>query len=319
MKKVVRYFLVTAAVLAVSIGTYRLLPASVGKAPSAGHSDQHGDEHGHDEKSATMNDAKIAAAGIELDTAGPVVLKETLRVNGILHANQEALVQVTPRFPGVIRELRKRVGDQVASGETLARVESNQSLTSYELKAPIAGTVIERQAALGEYVSEQKPAFVVADLTSVWADFAISRRDLNRVKTGDIVVIDPEDGSGHTEAKISYISPVGASDTQSALARAVVANDGRLRPGLFVTGNVVLAEKSIPLAIKLSALQSLDGRTVVFVRSGDKFEPREVELGKRDGERVEVLFGITEGEPYAAKNSFVVKAEIGKASAAHEH
>jgi cobalt-zinc-cadmium efflux system membrane fusion protein len=266
-----------------------------------------------------MNDAKIAAAGIELAAAGPAVLKETLRVNGILQANQEALVQVSPRFPGVIREMRKRVGEQVESGETLARVESNQSLTSYELKAPIAGTVIERQAALGEYVSEQKPAFVVADLTSVWADFAITRRDLKRVKIGDTVVIDPEDGSGHIEGKISYISPVGASDTQSALARAVVANDGKLLPGLFVTGNVVMAEKSVPLAIKLSALQSLDGRTVIFVRSGEKFEPREVELGRRDGERVEVLFGIIEGELYAARNSFVVKAEIGKASAAHEH
>jgi cobalt-zinc-cadmium efflux system membrane fusion protein len=315
MKIAIRYLLVTAAVVAVSIGTYRLLPASVGKVPSAGH----GDEHGHDEQSAMMNDAKIAAAGIELAAAGPAVLKETLRVNGILQANQEALVQVSPRFPGVIREMRKRVGEQVESGETLARVESNQSLTSYELKAPIAGTVIERQAALGEYVSEQKPAFVVADLTSVWADFAITRRDLKRVKIGDTVVIDPEDGSGHIKAKISYISPVGASDTQSALARAVVANDGKLRPGLFVTGNVVMAEKSVPLAIKLSALQSLDGRTVIFVRSGEKFEPREVELGRRDGERVEVLFGIIEGELYAARNSFVVKAEIGKASAAHEH
>ncbi|MDP2411499.1 MAG: efflux RND transporter periplasmic adaptor subunit [Pseudolabrys sp.] len=319
MRTAIRYLLVAAAVLAVSIGTYRLLPASIGKAPSAGHGDQHGDEHGHDEQSATMNDAKIAAAGIELDTAGPVVLRETLRVNGILQANQEALVQVTPRFPGVIRELRKRVGDQVASGETLARVESNQSLTSYELKAPIAGTVIERQAALGEYVSEQKPAFVVADLTSVWADFAIARRDLRRVKNGDTVVIDPEDGGDPIAAKISYVAPVGASETQSALARAVVANDGRLRPGLFVTGNVVMAEKPIPLAIKLAALQSLDGRTVVFVRSGDKFEPREVELGQRDSERVEILFGVTDGEVYAAKNSFIVKAEIGKASAAHEH
>jgi cobalt-zinc-cadmium efflux system membrane fusion protein len=315
MKPIFRNLLVVTAVVALGIVAYKILPASSSKAPTAAHG-----EHGHEEQqSAILNDAKLAAAGIEMETAGPVVLKETLRVNGVLQPNQEALVQVTPRFPGVVRELRKRVGDQVAAGDVLARVESNQSLTSYELKAPIAGTIIERQAALGEYVSDQKPTFVVADLSSVWADFAIPRRDLKRVKAGDTVIIDAEDGGDPIETKLSYLSPVGASETQSALARAVVTNDGRLRPGLFVTGRVVMAEKSVPFAIKLNALQSMDNRTVVFVRSGDKFEPREVELGQRDSERAEVLFGVTEGDVYAAKNSFVIKAEIAKASAAHEH
>jgi cobalt-zinc-cadmium efflux system membrane fusion protein len=229
------------------------------------------------------------------------------------------VVQVTPRFPGVVRELRKRVGDSVTAGEVLARIESNQSLTSYDVKAPIAGTIIERTAALGEHVSEQKPTFVVADLSTVWADFAVPRRDLKRVKAGDSVIIDAEDGGEPLQAKLSYVSPVGTSETQSALARAVVANDGRLRPGLFITGRVVMAEKAVPIAIKLSALQTVDNRTVVFVRTGDKFEPRELELGQRDAERAEVIFGLTEGERYASKNSFVVKAEIAKGSASHEH
>ena len=315
MKTAIRYTLVTAVALGLSVGAYRLLPASGSKSPPAAHAE----ESGHDEQSATMNDAKLAAAGIELDSAKAVVLKESLRVNGMLQANQEALVQVTPRFPGIVKELRKRIGDQVEEGSTLARVESNQSLTSYELKSPIAGTVIERQASLGEYVSEQKPAFVVANLSTVWADFAIPRRDLKRVKIGDIVAIDPEDGSTPIEAKITYLSPVGASETPSAMARAVVANSGHLRPGLFVTGRLVMAEKPVPLAIQLNAIQTIEGRNVVFVRSGDKFQPREVELGQRDSERAEVLFGVTEGEVYAAKNSFVIKAEIAKSSAAHEH
>ena len=71
--------------------------------------------------------------------------------------------------------------------------------------------------------------------------------------------------------------------------------------------------------MKLSALQTLENRNVVFVREGEKFEPREVELGDRDAEQAEVLFGLGEGDVYAARNSFVIKAEIGKASAAHEH
>jgi cobalt-zinc-cadmium efflux system membrane fusion protein len=315
MKPLLKFAGLALLLLAV-FGVYWMLPASTSKAPG-GHGHGHG-EHGA--QSAVMNDAKVSAAGIELDKAGASVLRETLRVNGMLQPNQETTVQVTPRFPGIVRELHKRVGDKVEKGGLLAKVESNQSLTTYELRSPLGGTVIERSVTLGEYVSEQKPAFIVADLETVWADFAINRRDLRRVKVEDTVIIDPEDGGEKVEAKINYLSPVGVSDTQSGLARAVVPNaDGRLRPGLFATGSVVLGEKPVTLAVKLSALQTMDNRTVVFVRSGEKFEPREVELGQRDAERVEVLFGLEEGDVYAAHNSFVIKAEIGKASAAHEH
>jgi cobalt-zinc-cadmium efflux system membrane fusion protein len=267
-----------------------------------------------------MSDAKIAAAGIELATAGPVTLRETLLLNGILQPNQEAVVQITPRFPGVIREIRKRVGDKVAAGEVVARIESNQSLTSYELRAPIAGTIIDRQAALGEYASEQKAVFTVADMSTVWADFSVYRRDLAKVSLGDRVIIDPEDGGSPIEAKVTYLSPVGNSDTQSALARVSIANEKmRLRPGLFVIGRLLLAEKPAAVAVKLAALQTIENRIVVFVRSGEKFEIRDVEIGARDAEHAEILFGVLEGDSYAAKNSFVVKAETGKASAAHEH
>jgi membrane fusion protein, heavy metal efflux system len=230
------------------------------------------------------------------------------------------MVQVTPRFPGVVREVHKRIGDQVDKGALLAKVESNQSLTVYELKAPIAGTIIDRQLALGEHVGEQKPAFVIADLSTVWVDLSIYRRDLKRVTVGATISIDPEDGGAPIDAKVSYLSPVGNSDTQSGLARAIVGNEGRrLRPGLFVTARVLMGEKPVSVAVKSSALQTHENRTVVFVRNGDAFEPREVELGERDAALVEVTFGLLEGDVYAAKNSFVIKAELGKGSATHEH
>ena len=318
MKATIKFLLLAAFFVGVGYATMKMLPASISKAPSGGHG--HGEEgHAHGD-GAVMSDAKVAAAGIGLEKAAPVVLRDAFKINGILQPNQEAVVAITPRFPGVVRSVLKRIGDKVAKNDLLATVESNQSLTTYELRSPIAGTIIDRQVTLGEYVSEQKPAFVVADLSSVWADFAIPRRDLKRVKVGDTVLIDTEDGGKPIEAKISYVSPVGASDTQSALARAVVANpDGRMRPGLFVAGRVVMDEKPVELAIKLSALQTYENRTVVFVRSGEKFEPRDVELGERDGEHVEITFGLEPGDVYAAKNSFVVKAEIAKSTAAHEH
>jgi membrane fusion protein, heavy metal efflux system len=263
-----------------------------------------------------LSDAKVAAAGIELATATPAVLRENLLLNGVVQANQEALVQVTPRFPGIVKEVRKRIGDRVEKGDVLAVVESNQSLTPYELKASLGGTVIERQTTLGEYASEQKPAFVIADLSTVWVDFSVYRRDLKRVHLGDQVFVDPTDGGPPVEAKVSYLSPVGSSDTQSALARALVANpDLRLRPGLFATGRLTLSNKNVAVAVKTTALQTVEDHPVVFVRSGDKFEVREVELGDRDPEFVEITFGVLEGDVYAARNSFIVKAEMAKGSA----
>lgn len=316
MRLVRNAFILIVGVLLVAGLATNLQPPTRGKTP-AGEAPGHAK---HEGEGVELNDARVTAAGIVLEKAGPGVLHNSLFLNGILQPNQEMLVQVTPRFPGVVREIHKRIGDRVEKGEILAKVESNQSLTAYELRAPLAGTVIDRQVALGEHVGEQKPAFTIADLSSVWVDFSVYRRDLNRVRVGDRVVVDAEDGGTPIEAKISYISPIGSSDTQSALARAVVGNDEqRLRPGLFVSGRVVLASKPASIVVKSSALQTIEKRTVVFVRSGDKFEIRDVEIGDRDPEHVEVAFGLVEGDVYAAKNSFVIKAELAKGSASHEH
>ena len=273
----------------------------------------------HEEtKDVEIPDARLAAVGIELATAGPGVLRDSLRLNGTIQPNQETLVQVTPRFPGIVKDVRAHIGDRVAKGDVLAIVESNQSLTGYDLKAPISGTVIDRQASLGEYASEQKPAFVVADLSSVWVDFSVYRRDIARIRVGDTIMIDVEDGGPPIEGKISYVSPVGNSDTQSALARAVVANrEMRLRPGLFVTGRLLLAAKRVGVAVKSEALQTIDNRPVVFVRQGEKFETRNVEIGAHDPKLIEITSGLADGDVYAAQNSFVIKAELVK-GAEHE-
>lgn len=313
-KAFARYFVFLLVAAGLVYGGYRLLkPATSTPTPTEASESEHSD-------SVALSDAKVEASGIELAKASSGVLRNGMFLNGIVQPNQELLVQVTPRFAGIVRDVRKRIGDKVQKGDVLAVIESNQSLTPYELKASLAGTVIDRQITLGEYASEQKPAFVVADLSTVWVDFSVYRRDLNRVSTGDQVLIDPADGGAPIDAKISYLSPVGSSDTQSAIARAVVANTGqRLRPGLFVTGRLMLSEKKVVVAVKSSALQTVENRTVVFVRSGDKFEARNVEVGQRDPHLVEITSGVIEGDLYAAQNSFIVKAEMTKGAGGDGH
>ena len=311
IRALIRYlvFVLVAATLAY-VGYRMLIPATT-KTVTTEKTEK--EEHSD---SVAMSDAKVSAAGIELVKASPAVLHDALLLNGMVQPNQESLVQVTPRFPGIVRDVRKRIGDHVQKGDVLAIVESNQSLTPYELKAALGGTVIDRQTTLGEYVSEQKPAFVIADLSTVWVDFSVYRRDLGRVSVGDQDLIDPADGKPPIEAKISYVSPVGSSETQSAVARAVVVNsEQRLRPGLFITGRLILSAKPVSVAVKSTALQTIENRTIVFVRSGDKFEARDVEIGGRDPDFVEITFGVLEDDVYAAKNSFIVKAEMAKGGA----
>ena len=206
---------VLVAIVAAALGAYGyslLAPAKVApaahteeKKPEKPNDHVEQDEHGADR--IRISDVKLAAAGVTLAEAASATLNDTLSFNGILRANQEAVVQVTPRFPGVAKSIQKRIGDKVGKDDLLATIESNQSLTVYELKAPIAGTIIERQISLGEYASEQKPAFVVADLSTIWVDLSIYRQDLKRVRLNDEVLIDPDDGRGEIKGTISYIAP----------------------------------------------------------------------------------------------------------------
>lgn len=314
IKGLIRYSVFILVAAALAYGGYRMLMPATSKTTLAEKAEKQ--EHSD---SVALSDAKIQAARIELVKASAGILRDSLLLNGIVQPNQESLVQVTPRFPGIVRDVRKRIGDVVQKGDVLAVIESNQSLTLYELKASLAGTVIDRQTTLGEFVSEQKSAFVVADLSTVWVDFSVYRRDLKRVSIGDQVLIDPADGGAAIEAKVSYLSPIGSSDTQSAIARAVAANsEQRLRPGLFITGRLTLSAKKVGVAVKSSALQTVENRTVVFIRNGDKFEARNVEVGERDPQLVEITFGVLEGDVYAAQNSFIVKAEMAKGAGGDE-
>ena len=216
--------------------------------------------------------------------------------------------------------MTKHLGDEVAKNEVLAVVESNESLQSYPVKAQIAGTVTAKNITVGEFVSELTTLYTVADLSSVWVDLNVYRQDFAKLRVGQKLLVDAGPDSGAVAAEISYLSPFGAENTQSLLARAVVPNPrGELRPGLFVTARVVLEVPEVALAVPPAAVQLLEEREVVFVRAGDTFTARPVKLGRRSEAWLEVLTGLKPGENYVAKNSFLLKAELGKAAAEHEH
>jgi membrane fusion protein, heavy metal efflux system len=262
----------------------------------------------------------MRASGIEVESAGPAVMKSVLSVNGKIMPNEDRLAHIFARFPGVVREVRKHLGETVKKGETLAIVESNESLEAYAVVSRIEGTVIRKHVTAGETVGAEEELFAITDLNSVWADFSVYRHDFPRLRKGQKVIVDAGEGSGTVTSSLAYLSPIGAEHTQTMTARAALPNSGgQWPPGLFIKGRVILSEFRVPVAVRAEALQTLRDRDVVFVNVGDLYEARPLELGRRDGQWVEVVSGLSPGERYVTRNSYVVKADIGKAGAAHEH
>ena len=197
---------------------------------------------------------------------------------------------------------------------------SNKTLTRYEITAPLDGVVIEKNISLGEAIREDSDMFVVADLSTVWGEITVYAKNLGAVKTGQKVTVEAATPGLKSTGKISYIGQLVGEQTRSAKAHVDIPNpNGEWHPGLFVTMEVVLEEKKAPIAVAIEAIQTFRDWSVVFVRYGNLFEARPLELGRSDGEQVEVLSGLTPGEKYASRNSFVIKAEIGKAGATHDH
>ena len=193
-------------------------------------------------------------------------------------------------------------------------------LTRYEIRAPLDGVVIEKHLALGEAVKEDASIFTIADLSTVWAEMTVYPKDLNSVKLGQKVTVRVTALNAEARGRVAYVGSLVGEQTRSAKARVTLPNPERSwRPGLFVTVDLVRDETEVPVAVPLDAVQSVGDRKVVFGRYGEYFELRPVELGRSDGKWVEVMTGLPAGTAYAASRSFILKADLGKAGAAHEH
>jgi cobalt-zinc-cadmium efflux system membrane fusion protein len=257
-------------------------------------------------------------AGIETEVAGPVTLVETLALTGRVQIDPIRLAQVRARFEGVVQRVNRNIGERVKQGEVLARVQNNVSLDSYPVKSPIDGLVLHRDVQLGAITGES-PLFVIADLSRVWVQLDVFGRDVARVKPGQKVSIETFDGA-HASGRIDWVSPLASHASQSVQARVVVDNpDGRLRPGQFVRGRVTVAEHPVALAVRQSAIQRFRDFQVVFARIGDTYEVRMPAFGRQNSEWAEVTGGLKPGTEYVTANSYLIKADIEKSGASHDH
>ena len=190
----------------------------------------------------------------------------------------------------------------------------------YELRAPFDAVVVEKHLTVGEVVDETSNAFTLSDLSRVWATFAVAPRDLDKVTTGRNVTVSAPDLGAQVEGKVNYVGSLLGEQNRAATVRATLANpNGAWRPGLFVNVAVNVERFNAAVVVPESALQNWEEQTVVFARTDEGFEARPVKTGRRDAGQVEITAGLAAGTQVAAAGSFVLKSELGKASAEHSH
>lgn len=265
--------------------------------------------------------ADVAAqSGIKVAPVGPGTIADEHEVQGLLTPIEGRVASISARFPGPIRRLDANVGDSVHAGQTLATIESNMSLSTYTVTSPIAGVVTERAASLGGVASESSPLFEVADLSQLWVDLHIFGSDAQHIRAGVPVKVTRLSDGETVETMLERVLPGTATASQSTVARATIANaDGLWRPGSAVKARITVDREPVDLMVPLAAVQQFRDWDVVFVRIGDTYEIRPVELGKRDGQRVQILSGIDKGAQVVVEQSYLVKADIEKSGASHDH
>ena len=193
------------------------------------------------------------------------------------------------------------------------------NLTRYEIRSPIDGVVTDKKISVGEVIREDANIFVVADLSTVWVEVTVYAKDLNAVQPGQQATVKATSFEAQAQGKVAYVGALVGEQTRAAKARLVLPNPkGLWRPGLPVNVELTADEVEVPLAISAEAVQTLRDSPVVFGRYGNQFEARPITLGRSDGKTIEVLGGLEPGERYAARNSYLIKADIGKAGASHD-
>lgn len=279
------------------------------------HGDTDNQSHDDEENTNRIDSNMATQVGISTTAATEQTLHQTITSYGVLSTGPEQLSHMRARFSGLITSVKASIGDTVKAGDLLAEVESDASLKKYSVRAPISGTIVQRHANTGE-VTKDQVLFSIADFDTLWAEFRIYPAQSGNVVAGQTVEVISD--TQRITGKISHIIP--ALDKPYQLARVPLDNRQLgLSPGLLVEGRIIIDEFNVPLAVEKNGLQQLGGRSGVFVQEEDTYHFAPLVLGRKDEHYVEVLSGLEESQRYVNRNSYLIKADIEKSEAEHEH
>lgn len=267
----------------------------------------------------TRIDPEIAK-GLNIQTAiaGPASLVERTKVFGKLVVNPEQVREVRARFDGSVDAVRVKLGERVSKGQPVIAINSNENLKTYTVNSPITGIVLERTANAGEQTAGRN-LLVIGDDRALLAELAVFPATRQRIRIGDPVSLNIRGAPAPVEGVIQAVDPVMQANQASTIRVALKDPVKGLTPGAFVSAHVQVAAFDVALAVKRTALQTYRDFTVVYAQVGDQYEVRMLELGREGSDWVEVLSGLDPGTRYVSENSYIIKADIEKSGASHDH
>lgn len=283
------------------------------------------DNHNHDDSAEHNDEAQLNISErmlrlnqISTETAGSRTLVQKIHLYGVISTVPELQASVKAPYPAVLAKVLVKQGDIVSKGQLLANLTNLSTLKSYQLHAPLAGVITQRYLNDGELIREET-LLDIADFSKVYVELSAFPSDVAALKTGMPVSVFSLHQAKVANGAVEYISEQ-MTDGHIARARARIGNeDGYWRPGMHVKAEIHTAELKVAVAVKKSALQRVENQPVVFVQDGDSFEVHRLTLGREDDDYIEVLSGLDAGSEYVSANSFILKADLLKSGASHQH
>lgn len=268
----------------------------------------------------TIAAAAAKAGGVRSERAGPATIGEIIDMSGRIEITPEGKADLRAWYPGRILQMRGELGQPVRKGQTMVRVESSSSLQSYAIPAPIDGIIVEKNANVGD-VTGDRALFVIADPRKLHAEFFVYPRDAERIRVGQKVEVRNLSGEARLAAQVEAILPTADLSSQTLLAHVHLPPGAAnvFRPGMGVEGSFVVASRQVPLAVRTRAIQRFRDFEVVYAKVGNSYEVRMLEIGRRTPEWTEVLGGLKPGTDYVTDGAFLIRADVEKAGASHDH
>ena len=260
------------------------------------------------------------AGGVTVERVGPATLGESLPLTGRVEITPEGQAEVHARYPGRVMALSVELGTRVSRGQVIARVESSESLQTYAITAPISGMIVAKNVNVGSITGGGEAMLMIGDPARLHAEFLLYPRDAERVRAGQPVIVRSLAGDYTFNGRIEAVLPSTDLTSQVLIAHVDLPYQGGIwRPGLGVSGEVQVGSTPASLAVRTKALQPFRDFTVVYARFGTTYEVRMLELGRRTPEWTEVLSGIDPGTEYVVDGAFLIRADVEKSGASHDH
>ena len=221
---------------------------------------------------------------------------------------------------------RAQIQVQAAQSRLSAFGAMNASNGRYILKAPISGVISKKDLVIGENVQSASQLFTIDQLDQLWLEFIVPNAEIAGLSPNQKIEFKSLQTDKIYKAVIQTLNIEADAQTGRLQVRAKVqSSTAELRPNLMV--NVLLQQHSDSTALRIlqSAVQNVDGKNVIFVATQQgqqvEFHPTPIKLGQssKDSQYIEVLGGLNQGQKYAAQGSFLLKSELEKGEASHEH